>query len=165
MHRFESLQRQQHMRERKAARLLVINPAEQILLFRFHYTNDALAGTRHWATPGGGVEEGETFQAAAIRELREETGMRIATVGEPLDERRFPLLMPDGETVLAIERYFLVPVEDTVLSQDEWTEHEREVMTDHHWWSAAELQATEETVWPKDLLDMLTRAGAFKAPA
>lgn len=153
------------MRERKAARLLVINPAEQILLFRFHYTADALAGTRHWATPGGGVEAGETFHQAAIRELREETGLRVASVGEPLEERRFPLLMPDGETVLAIERYFLVPVQDTVLSQEEWTEHEREVMTDHHWWSLQELNATHETVWPKDLVDMLIRAGAFKTPA
>lgn len=153
------------MRERKAARLLVVNPAGHILLFCFHYTHDALAGTRHWATPGGGVEEGETFQQAAIRELREETGMVVAAVGEPLDERRFPLLMPDGETVLAIEQYFLVSVQDTVLSQDEWTDHEREVMTDHHWWSVAELNATDETVWPKDLVELLIMAGAYKTTA
>lgn len=46
------------MRERKAARLLVINPAQQVLLFRFVHKDGALAGQDYWATPGGGVEAG-----------------------------------------------------------------------------------------------------------
>lgn len=63
------------MRERKASRLLVINPADEVLLFRFVHKDGALAGRDYWATPGGGVEEGETFHAAALRELREETAL------------------------------------------------------------------------------------------
>ncbi len=31
-----------------------------------------------WGFPGGGVEDGETFEAAAYRELAEETGVRLA---------------------------------------------------------------------------------------
>jgi 8-oxo-dGTP diphosphatase len=30
-----------------------------------------------WGFPGGGVEDGETFEAAAYRELAEETGVRL----------------------------------------------------------------------------------------
>jgi 8-oxo-dGTP diphosphatase len=30
-----------------------------------------------WGPPGGGVEEGETFEKAAVREVKEETGLRV----------------------------------------------------------------------------------------
>ena len=54
------------MRERKAARLLVISPARKVLLFRFVHKDGALAGRNYWATPGGGVEAGETFHLSLI---------------------------------------------------------------------------------------------------
>lgn len=69
------------MRQRNSARLLAINPAKQILLFHFQHKGDALDGHNHWATPGGGLEQGESFEAAAVRELFEETGLRVVNVG------------------------------------------------------------------------------------
>jgi ADP-ribose pyrophosphatase YjhB (NUDIX family) len=54
------------MRERKAARLLVISLARKVLLFRFVHKDGALAGQNYWATPGGDVEAGETFHTAAF---------------------------------------------------------------------------------------------------
>lgn len=152
------------MRERKAARLLVISPQRKVLLFRFHHTNDALAGTSHWATPGGGLEHGETFHAAAIRELREETGIQLDAITDPVADRRVSLILPSGEAVTAVEQYFVVPVQDTSLSHAEWTEHERKVMATHHWWSAEELLATRERVWPENLLQMLVDAAGFEVP-
>lgn len=84
------------MRERKAARLLVISPSRDVLLFKFLHKDGALAGENYWATPGGGLEDGETFHAAAIRELREETGIQVNTVVGPLADRRFSMLLPSG---------------------------------------------------------------------
>ncbi|KAA8554233.1 NUDIX hydrolase [Pseudomonas marginalis] len=151
------------MRERKAARLLVINPAHEVLLFRFIHKDGALAGQNYWATPGGGVEPGETFEAAAIRELREETGIQVQAVAAPIAERRFALMLPSGETVSAVEHYFVVHTASTELSRAAWTLEETQVMADHHWWSAQALRATEETVWPEALVDMLVQAGVFSA--
>ncbi len=52
------------MRTRPAARLLIMSPENRLLLFRFSHRDDALAGRSYWATPGGGVEEGELFADA-----------------------------------------------------------------------------------------------------
>jgi 8-oxo-dGTP pyrophosphatase MutT (NUDIX family) len=32
---------------------------------------------QHWNTPGGGVEPGETYEEAVVREVQEETNMRV----------------------------------------------------------------------------------------
>ena len=37
------------------------------------------AGQGHFNMPGGGIEDGETPEEAAVRELREETGMAATT--------------------------------------------------------------------------------------
>ncbi|KPH01536.1 DNA mismatch repair protein MutT [Pseudomonas sp. RIT-PI-q] len=146
------------MRQRNAARLLVLNPSNQVLLFRFQHKGDALDGRDYWATPGGGLEKGETFEAAAIRELLEETGLHVDTVGTSVRERSFQMMLPSGESVLAVERYFVVRANSEQLTRDGWTEDEARVMTEHKWWSVAELQETGETVWPERLIEMLENA-------
>ena len=146
------------MRQRNAARLLVINPARQVLLFRFQHKGDALDGRDYWATPGGGLEEGETFEAAAIRELHEETGLHVDAVGTSVAERNFSMMLPSGETVLSVERYFVVRADGERLTRDGWTADEVRVMTEHKWGSIAELKETAETVWPENLIRMVEQA-------
>jgi 8-oxo-dGTP pyrophosphatase MutT (NUDIX family) len=141
--------------------LLVLDPTGCLLLFRFVHKHGALAGHAFWATPGGGLEPGETFAEAAIRELKEETGIAVDRVDEPVARREFVMTMPDGEQVLADEQYFVVLVEEQSVLRDQWTALELEVMADHRWWTAAALQATRETVRPNDLPAILTSAGRW----
>lgn len=146
------------MRRRLSARLLILDAAGRILLFRFVYRRGPLAGQDFWGTPGGGVEEGETLEAAALRELVEETGLRRQSVGPAVARREVALQLPDGEHVVQDERYFLVRVTDNALSKDAWTDLEREVMVEHRWWSLEELSQTEATVWPENLRAMIDTA-------
>ena len=147
------------LRRRPSARLLIVDLAGSVLLFRFTYKDGALAGQDFWATPGGAVDEGETFEQAALRELWEETGIRAVSVGAPVGQREVVLRLHDGEYVTADERYFLVEAGQEALSRDGWTALEKEVMTDHRWWSLDELARTSETVWPENILEMLRAAG------
>lgn len=139
--------------------MLVLNPARSLLLFRFVHKTGALEGQDYWATPGGGLESAETFAEAAVRELKEETGISVAGVGDPIARREFVLRLPDGEEVMADEQFFVVTVTDQAVHRDHWTFQEVEVINDHKWWSAAELQATRDIVWPGDLPELLTSTG------
>ena len=146
------------MRRRPSARLLILDPAGRLLLFRFVHKTGALAGQEYWATPGGAVEDGETFAQAAVRELAEETGIRREDVGPEVGRREALLQLPDGERVLADERFFLVQASNDALSRDGWTVDEAQVMAEHRWWSPRELAQTSETVWPENPFAMLNGA-------
>ncbi|HMK80609.1 MAG TPA: NUDIX domain-containing protein [Xanthobacteraceae bacterium] len=147
------------MRRRPSARLLILNRAGRVLLFRFVFRKGALAGQDFWATPGGALEQGESFEAAAIRELREETGLIVDRVDPPIAEQAFVLRLPNGEQVMAVERFFVIETDALVPSRAGWTALEAQVMTEHGWWTVDELRRTDATVWPKELAEMIAGVG------
>lgn len=59
-------------------------------------------GRTYWTLPGGGLEPGETFEQAAIREAKEETGLEVKIVMPIFDETY------DHEGRAALSRCFLV---------------------------------------------------------
>jgi len=148
------------LRTRAAARLLVLDADDRLLLFRLVFSRGALAGRTHWALPGGGIEPGETPEQAAIRELHEETGFVVDDVGMSVGERSYKMRLPSGEVIASHETYFLVRIAATSeIDRDGWTELETEIIAEHRWWTAAELKATSETVYPGNLMMMLVQAG------
>jgi 8-oxo-dGTP diphosphatase len=144
-----------NMRQRPSARLLVLDEQNRVLLFRFVFKDGALAGQDFWATPGGAVDPGETFEEAAKRELFEETGIEIDSIDKHIAEQEFVLPLPNGEHVLAHEKFFVVRTKNPALTNDHQTDEERQVMADHKWWHIADLRATSETFFPEDLADIL----------
>ncbi|HAE46315.1 MAG: DNA mismatch repair protein MutT [Tistrella sp.] len=147
-------------RRRPAARLFVVDGDGRILLFRFTFLSGPTAGQGCWATPGGGVEPGESFEQAAVRELYEEVGLVVDHPGPAVFEHEVELRMSDGEIVLAEERFFLIRLSGRhTLVRDNWTELERRVLADHRWWHPAELIHADAPVYPADIPGLLRAAG------
>jgi 8-oxo-dGTP pyrophosphatase MutT (NUDIX family) len=150
------------MRRRPTARVLVLDPAGRVLLFRFEFRHGPLDGLVFWATPGGALEPGESFEEGARRELAEETGLIVADLGPEIGRKDYVMRIPDGEVMEVEERYFLLQVEALEVADAGWTELERQVMTEHRWWTPEEIRAAAEKVYPEDLVEMLA---AVAAPA
>lgn len=141
-------------RIRRAARLLVLDPEDRLLLFRFH-----VAGrSPFWAAVGGECDPDEPFELAARRELFEETGLS-ADPGSEFAARSYDFTSLEGEDVTADERFFQVRVTQTRIDTAGHTELERAVIQQHRWFTRAELADWPERIFPADVLDLLDLAG------
>lgn len=64
------------MKRHFCASAFVINPVDKKILLVKHHLWDK------WVQPGGHIEEDETPEEAAIREVYEETGIKVSLIGE-----------------------------------------------------------------------------------
>ena len=136
-------------RFRRAARLIIVDGSSAVLLVRYAEWR-AGRGSSFWATPGGGIEPGEAPLAAAVRELREETGLS-ATIGSKLFSHLSEYELPSGPVVQE-EDYFLVEL--SALGPHV-RNSSREPILEHRWWRLGDLRVTEDTVYPEGLAERL----------
>lgn len=141
---------------RPAARILLLDPQGRVLLFRF----DPDDRPPFWCTPGGALDAGESYAAAARRELREETGLDLDP-GPEIARRQVDFITIEGVPVSADERYFLVRAPGAAIDTGGHTALEQRVMTRWRWFTPAELARHDEAYFPEDLIDLIaTHAGA-----
>jgi 8-oxo-dGTP diphosphatase len=148
----------QPVRLRPSARAVILDEEDRILLCRFEFPRD---GQRFivWATPGGGVEPGESLLAALRRELREEVGLELNS-DPPLHIWHQEQVRPgrvagyDG----VINDYFLVRV-PAFTPRGSLTDAElaAENVTGLRWWALADIAAYEGTdrFGPRNLAELL----------
>lgn len=138
---------------RRSARVLVIDSADRVLLLRLA----SRSGQRFaWYTPGGGVKWWERLPSAAARELREEVGLAV----RPRELRAVAFTTGYAELsfVKGVLRddFFVHHVDRHEVDTSRHTAFERSTYAGFRWWSAEELAATDETVYPFRLADLLT---------
>ncbi len=142
------------LRLRRAGRVIVLDPEDRVLLFRY---DDGPPNGRHWCTPGGGLNEGEDYRAGARRELAEETGWTDVPLGPEVHERTLVMEYAD-EIVRQHERFFLARVGEAGRALGEVAAmHISDGIAAWHWWTLAELDATEEVIWPPGLAGLIRR--------
>ncbi|MEU9317117.1 NUDIX domain-containing protein [Streptomyces sp. NPDC048295] len=111
-------------------------------------------GARWWFTVGGGVEDGEDYVRAAMREVREETALSLPAdrIG-PVVWTRQTLFGVDGQGFDQYEEYRVARV--TAAEVAAVRVETDEARYGHRWWTVDELAATRETVRPQGMDGLL----------
>lgn len=138
---------------RFAVRVVLLDAADAVLLLSTRDASNPAFGTS-WELPGGGIAAGEDLCDAAVREIREETGIQLATtdIGRPLwhrdvrytyrGERRLQREAICVARVLALRPEIEIQGREVIERQD----HEQ-----HRWWPVDELQRSAVRFYPRTL--------------
>jgi 8-oxo-dGTP pyrophosphatase MutT (NUDIX family) len=136
------------MRARRTARVMVFDPAGRVLLIRCVVMRTD-GEFQFWLTPGGEIEPGEEPLAAAVRELREELGLEVEVVGPVYTEAT--QFEHQGEMRDNLDFVFTAKCAAGAPVLRGVTADEIEIMKEIRWWSAEEVEASAERIFPVDL--------------
>lgn len=138
-------------KRRDAARVLVVS-GEYVLLQED--SDPGVPGSHWWVTPGGGLDAGETFEQAAVRELFEEVGVEIRA--EQLEGPVAVRTVRHGYSdriLIQNEQFFRVEVHERFEPKPQGlTQTEIERLGSARWFP---IDALPEVVWPAPLRTLL----------
>ncbi|HUQ56940.1 NUDIX hydrolase [Lentzea sp.] len=139
---------------RPSARVLLMDAAGRVLLFQGF--DPARPQELFWFTVGGGVEDGEELRDAAVREAFEETGVKLAPeqLTGPVWRRR-AVFSFGGRTFDAEEWFFHATADGLEVDTSGFDDVEEHSISAFRWWTAEELESTEDTVYPVQLAELL----------
>jgi 8-oxo-dGTP pyrophosphatase MutT (NUDIX family) len=146
---------------RPAARIILVGPGDRVLL---QHLVDPVDGHAVWITPGGGLLPGESHEQAAQRELREEIGLALNTLG-PWVWKREDAFRWGGRDQLQVERFYLVRVGEILIHSSGLDPAEMEAVQGHRWWTVDEIERARETFAPSRLAELLRPLLAGTLPA
>ncbi len=134
---------------RIGARVLLLDPHDRVLLV--HARDPDQPDHHWWELPGGGQDHGETLEATAIREVAEETGIQLDTIGPRLwiRESRFRYRNRDHHR---IDHVFLArPTHTVPTTVTRPTDNEKLGLIERRWRTADDLDTCRDKLLPASL--------------
>jgi 8-oxo-dGTP pyrophosphatase MutT (NUDIX family) len=142
--------------ERDAVRVVLTERAGRILLF--HVLTPDQAPDGWWELPGGGIAPGESYLEAAVREIREETGLALdpAQVSPP-SWRRDTTWVSHGQRRLQHEVVVLarIAADQPAIVDGGRTPQEVEDFVTSRWWPVPEITGSRQRFYPGRLPGLL----------
>lgn len=142
--------------ERDAVRVVLADSAGRVLLF--HVLTPDQAPDGWWELPGGGIGPGESYLEAAVREIREETGL-VLDPGQvrPPSWRRDATWVSRGKRRLQHEVVVLarLAADQPAIVDGGRTPQEVEDFVTFRWWPVAEITASPRRFYPGRLPELL----------
>ena len=125
--------------------MILIDGQDRVLLLRANVGEGDV-----WITPGGALEQGETAEQAALRELREESGIESGELS-PCVWTRVHRFEWGGKRYEQQERFFVVRTTSPEICLDGCGPEELQFLREWRWWTAEEIEQSDAAFAPKTL--------------